>query len=98
MAAFAHGDVELGGPQLRAAGDVDRLRAGGVDGSDLSARARFVRALGWCPAGHRRSRSSGPDISAHHRARQTRGAGMKWLLVSVVVQATTAGEVQEAKR
>ena len=93
--ALAHGAAELGGPELCAAGDGDGLRAGGACGQGAAQRADHRAALGR----NRADRGRGGAGRRRHALRRRPRAGarpMKWLLIAIIVAATTAGEVLQA--
>src|SRR4029077_843198 len=104
LAALAHGAAELGGSELRAAGDLNCLCPGGSGGPVRASRACLPDEMGWDYADHDRCHAGEPHGAAHDAALSTRydraaafrGAVMKWALVTIIVLATTAGEVLQA--
>src|ERR1035437_4252665 len=98
LATVAHGPVELGGPELRVARDQRGLRGGGADWQGAAPRSDYGQALGRDRPHHGRC-GPGERQRSFHRCPcggTRRRLPMIWVLVAVMVGATTAGEVMQA--
>src|ERR1035437_4839591 len=98
LATVAHGPVELGGLELRAAGDQRRVRGGGADWQGAAPRSHYGQAMGRDRVDHGGRRPGERQRSFY---RSSRGGTherlpMIWVLVALMVGATTAGEVLQA--